>query len=46
VKKDKWTKNLLTGKETAKSMIEQIHVVKIAAGTIIYEELVGYQGGM
>ena len=37
VKKDEWTKNSLTGKETAKSMIEQIYVVKIAEGTIIYE---------
>ncbi len=37
MKKDEWTKNSLTGKETAKSMIEQIYVVKIAEGTIIYE---------
>ena len=46
MKTGEWTKDLKTGEETAKSMIEQIHVVKIAAGTVIYEELVGYQGGM
>ena len=29
-----------------KSTIEQVYAVKITAGTIIYTELVGYQGGM
>ena len=46
VKKDKWTKNLLKGKETVKSMIEQVYAVKIPAGTTIYTGPVGYQGGM
>ena len=46
MKKDKWTKNLLTGKETVKSMIEQVYAVKIPDGTTIYTEPVGYQGGM
>lgn len=46
MKKDKWTKNLLTGKETVKSMIEQVYAVKIPAGTTIYTGPVGYQGGM
>ena len=46
MKKDKWTKNLLKGKETVKSMIEQVYAVKIPAGTTIYTGPVGYQGGM
>ena len=29
-----------------KSTIEQVYAVKITAGTIIYTEPVGYQGGM
>ena len=46
MKTGEWTKNLLKGKETVKSMIEQVYAVKIPAGTTIYTGLVGYQGGM
>ena len=46
MKTGKWIKNLLTGKETVKSMIEQVYAVKIPAGTTVYEGPVGYQGGM
>ena len=42
VKTGEWIKNLLTGKETVKSMIEQVYAVKIPAGTTIYTEPVGY----
>ena len=41
-----WTKNLETGGQTAKSMIEQVYAVKIPAEITIYTELVGYWGGM
>ena len=46
VKTGEWTKNLETGGQTAKSMIEQVYAVKIPAGTTIYTGPVGYQGGM
>ena len=46
MKTGEWIKNLLTGKETVKSMIEQVYAVKIPAGTTIYTGPVGYQGGM
>ena len=46
VKTGEWTKNLETGGQTAKSMIEQVYVVKIPDGTTIYTGPVGYQGGM
>ena len=46
VKTGEWTKNLKTGEQTAKSMIEQVYAVKIPAGTTIYTGLVGYQAGM
>lgn len=36
VKTGEWTKNLETGGQTAKSMIEQVYVVKIPDGTTIY----------
>ena len=42
VKTGEWIENLLTGKETVKSMIEQIYVVKIWVGTVIYEGSLGY----
>ena len=43
VKTGEWTKNLKTGEQTAKSMIEQVYAVKIPAGTTIYTGLVEYQ---
>ena len=46
MKTDEWIKNLETGKQAAKSMIEQVYAVKIPAGTTIYTGPVGYQGGM
>ena len=46
VKTGEWTKNLETGEQTAKSMIEQVYAVKVPAGTTIYTGLVEYQGGM
>ena len=46
MKTGEWTKNVKTGEQTAKSMIEQVYAVKIPAGTTIYTEPVGYQGGM
>ena len=46
MKTGEWTKDLKTGEETAKSMIEQVYAVKIPAGTTIYTGPVGYQGGM
>ena len=46
MKTGEWIKNLLTGKEKVKSMIEQVYAVKIPAGTTIYTGPVGYQGGM
>ena len=46
MKTGEWTKNLKTGGQTAKSMIEQVYAVKIPAGTTIYTGPVGYQGGM
>ncbi|WP_369711553.1 hypothetical protein AB8B22_02675 [Leptotrichia sp. HSP-334] len=39
-------KNLNTGEQTAKSMIEQVYAVRIPAGTVIYEGPVAPQGGM
>lgn len=42
VKIGEWTKNLETGGQTAKSMIEQVYAVKIPAEITIYTELVGY----
>lgn len=42
MKTGEWIKNLLTGKETVKSMIEQVYAVKILAETTIYTEPVGY----
>ena len=36
MKTGEWTKNLETGGQTAKSMIEQVYAVKIPAGTTIY----------
>ena len=41
-----WTKNLRTGEQTAKSMIEQVYVVRVPAGTVIYEGPIAPQGGM
>ena len=38
VKTGEWTKNLKTGEQTAKSMIEQVYAVKIPAGITIYTE--------
>lgn len=46
MKTGEWIKNLLTGKEKVKSMIEQLYAVKIPAEITIYTELVGYWGGM
>lgn len=42
MKTGEWIKNLLTGKEKVKSMIEQLYAVKIPAEITIYTELVGY----
>ena len=39
-------KNLNTGEQTAKSMIEQVYAVRIPAGTVTYEGPVAPQGGM
>lgn len=46
VKTGEWTKNLKTGGQTAKSMIEQVYAVKITAGTTIYTGPIEYQGRM